>query len=297
MLITNLVRRIIPAVYTSNNTSGELEATFMTSVCRSSNLQALVDTCDLPKQTEPLLAAYRSVISEDHRGTRLADESHHPLNNPPCPEVLDNEYHQLILDMLNKKFGTMSYTSDGDQILSVTRCVQQLAKVSIRGVVYAHAKSLPRDSNVLFRQLGRSTDPRVGMISSIFRLQHPTPDGPMMEATYILVHEYLRLSDPAMQSQYMQFGFAGGFLCHSKRWSGFHVIEPHDIICHFAKTVIQQGDKSVMHVLPLNKVGVSTFVHTCHLIVNQDDGILRSPFRPCNPLVTGTPLISSVIFI
>ncbi|KAF9642264.1 hypothetical protein BDM02DRAFT_3193584 [Thelephora ganbajun] len=49
-----------------NNKSGELKAMFMTSVCRSSNLQALVDTCNLPEQAEPLLTAYRLVVNEDH---------------------------------------------------------------------------------------------------------------------------------------------------------------------------------------------------------------------------------------
>jgi hypothetical protein len=239
----------------SDDNSGELEATFMTSVCRSANLQALVDACNLPKQAEPLLTAYGSVANEDHRGTRLADEVHHPPTQPPRFEVLDNEYYQLLLCMLNKKFGTTGYTSDRGQTFSVTQRVQQLAKVSIRGVVYAHTKSLPRDSHVLFRRLGGSSS-RVGMIRSIFRLQHPTPDGPMMEATYIVVRELLQLSDEAMQSKYTQFGFAGGFLCHSEKWRSFHVIELNDIICHFAKTVIRHDEENIMHVLPLNKVRV-----------------------------------------
>ena len=42
----------------------------MTSVCRSSNLQALLDCQDLPSQIQPLLSAYETVKNEDHRGTR-----------------------------------------------------------------------------------------------------------------------------------------------------------------------------------------------------------------------------------
>lgn len=238
----------------------------MTSVCRSSNLQALVDGCNLPKQAEPLLTAYGSVVNEDHRGTRLADEDHHPPTKPPHSEVLDEEHYQPLLQMLNDKFGATNYTSVGSQIIAVTRCVQQLAKVSIRGVVYAHKKSLPRDSNILFRQVGGSHS-RVGMIWSIFHLRHPTPNGPMVEATYILVREFLKLSDDAMQSQYTQFGFTGGFLCHSEKWSKFCVIELDDVICHFAKTAIHHDSKDLMHVLPLNKVRVSSFVRAHHLIV------------------------------
>lgn len=257
MSITNLVRAIVPKINLCISPStGELEATFMTSVCRSSNLQALIDTCDLPVQADPLLAAYRAVLSEDHRGTRLADEDHHPPTKPPCFETLDNEFYQLLLQALNRKFGTTGYASEGGQALPVTRRVKQLEKVSIRGVVYAREKSLPRDSNVLFRRLGGSSS-RVGRIWSIFRLQHPTPGGPMMETTYIIVREYLPLSDEMMQSQYTRFGFAGGFLCHSARWSGFHVVELTDIICHFAKTTIRHDGGDFMHVLPLNKVRIS----------------------------------------
>ena len=226
----------------------------MTSVCRSSNLQALVDTCNLPEQAKPLLAAYESVVNEDHRGTRLADEDHHPPTKPPRSETLDNESYQLLLQTLNKKFRTTSYTSEGGRMLPVTRSVEQLEKVSIRGVVYAREGSLPRDSNVLFRRLGGSTS-RVGRIQSIFRLQHPTPESPLVEATYALVREYLPFSDEVAQSQYKQFGFAGGFLCHSERWDRLHVIGLTDIICHFAKTV-RNSNGNLMHVLPLNKVRI-----------------------------------------
>jgi hypothetical protein len=157
--------------------------------------------------------------------------------------------------MLNKKFGIVGYTSEGGQAFSVTQHVEQLEKVSIRGVVYARGKSLPRDSNVLFRRSGGSSS-RVGRIWSIFHLQHPTPDGPTMDATYILVREYLPFSDEAMQSQYTQFGFAGGFLCHSEKWKRFYVVELTDIICHFARTMVRHDDGDVMHVLPLNKVRI-----------------------------------------
>jgi hypothetical protein len=239
----------------SHYVSGELEATFTTSVCRSSNLQALVDSCNLPKEADPLLAAYRLVLSEDHRGTRLADENHHPITKPPFFETLDEEFYQLLLQTLNEKFRTTGYTSEGHQMLSVSQRVAQLEKVSIRGVVYACEKSLRRDSNVLFRRSGGSSS-RVGEIQSIFRLQHPTPNSSVMEATYILVREYLPLIDEVMQFRYRQFGFAGGFLCHGDEWNGFHVVGLSDIICHFAKTPVRHEDKGFIHVLPLNKVRI-----------------------------------------
>lgn len=196
---------------------------------------------------------YRSVASEDHRGTRLADEDHHPPTKPPRFGMLDDEPYLLLLHTLNRKFRTTGYSPNG--ALPVTRRVEQLEKISIRGVVYAHEKSLPRDSNVLFRRLG-GTSSRVGRIWLIFRLQYPTPGGETEEETYVLVREYLPISDSMMQSQYTQFGFAGGFLCHSEKWNGFHVIGLTDIICHLAKTPIHCGSEKTMHFLPLNKVRV-----------------------------------------
>jgi hypothetical protein len=221
----------------------------MTSVCRSSNLQALVDSCGLPNPAKPLLSAYNTIVNEDHRGTRLANEDHHPPTKPPRYETLDDESYRLLLQAFNEKFETVRYTSESDPI-RVTRDVDKLEKVSIRGVVYAHERSLPRDSNVLFRRLGGLTS-RVGRIQSIFCLRHPTPDGLMMQATYAIVREYLPFLDEAKQSQYTQFGFAGGFLCHRERWNRSHVVELTGIICHFAKFTLQGG---FMHVLPLNKV-------------------------------------------
>jgi len=225
----------------------------MSSVCRSSNLQALVDRSDVPRAAEPLITAYNSVANEDHRGTRLFDEHHYPPTKPPRQESLNDEVYRLLLRTLDKKFGTSGYTTDGSGTFYVTRQVEQLEKVSIRGVVYACEKSLPRDSNVLFRRLGGSSS-RVGSIKSIFCLVHKTPEGHTLKANFVLVHEYLPVLDETIQSKYTQFGFAGGFLCHSERWSKFHVIDTANIVCHFAKTVISYDDTKLMHVLPLNKV-------------------------------------------
>ena len=235
----------------------------MSSVCRSSNLQALVDRDDLPKEAGSLLTAYNSVASEDHRGTRLADEQHYPPTKPPHQELLGDEIYQLLLRSLNKEFGTLGYTTMNSGVYSVAREVQQLEKVSIRGVVYACERSLPRDSNVIFRRLGGSSS-RAGSIKSIFQLTHRTPGGLARNTIFVLVHEYLPILDVAAQSKYTQFGFAGGFLSHSDRWSSHHVVRLANIACHFAKTAISYGDTKVMHVLPLNKVsrGVACLLHS-----------------------------------
>lgn len=226
------------------------------SVCQSSNLQALLDQGDLPEAAEPLLSVYNAVSNEDHRGTRLADEVHHPPTKPPVSvRILDETYH-LLLRALDQKFQTTWYTTRDVISPVIPRTVLELDKVSIRGVIYANARVLPRDSDIIFRREGGSGS-RVGSIKSIFRLSYLAPTGSALITTFLLIEQYSPVTDQAMQSMYTRFGFAGGFLCHNQRRSGFHVISSENVICHFAKTVLPQTSDDLMHVLPLNKVGVS----------------------------------------
>lgn len=221
----------------------------MTSVCRSSNLQALLDCQDLPEEVQPLRFAFEAVANEDHRGTRLADESHHPRTQPPSSLTLSSEVYRLLLQALDRKFRTTTYTSNR---ALVPREVQELSKLSIQGVVFASVESLPRDSNVLFRGNGGSHS-RVGSIQYIFHFKLQDRESKM---TYLLVRQHSPFTDETLQRVYTQFGFAGGFLCHIDKWTGFRLIEPADVVCHFAKTPLRNRD-GIMHVLPLNKVNVS----------------------------------------
>lgn len=248
------------------------------SVCQSSNLQALLDRGDLPEAAGPLLSAYNTISNEDHRGTRLADEIHHPPTKPPVSVELRDDTYLLLLGALDRRFGTTWYTSGGVGSPIVPRTVLELDKVSIRGVIYASAKVLPRDSDIIFRREGGSST-RVGSIQSIFHLSHPTPAGPAAVNTFLLIEQYDPVTDQAKQSTYTRFGFAGGFLCHNQRRSGHHIIGLENVICHFAKTVLQQDDDGLMHVLPLNKVGSSCLSsgHRNNRTLPTDDGILHPP--------------------
>jgi len=225
------------------------------SVCQSSNLQAFLERGDLPEAAGPLLSAYDAVSNEDHRGTRLADEIHHPPTKPPVSVELQNETYHLLLVALNRRFRTAWYTSRGGGSPVIPRVVLELDKVSIRGVIYASSRVLPRDSDIIFRREGGSGS-RVGSIKSIFRLSHPTPTGSIATTIFLLIEEYSPVTDRAMQSTYTRFGFAGGFLCHNRKRGGLHIISSENVVCHFAKTVLPRADDDLMHVLPLNKVGV-----------------------------------------
>ncbi|KAF9783890.1 hypothetical protein BJ322DRAFT_1007685, partial [Thelephora terrestris] len=232
---------------------GELEATFMSSVCQSSNLQALLERDDLPLESCHLQDAYRTVLNEDHRGTRLADETHHPTTKPPTPFDLSPGVYQLLLQTLNKILNTTLYTGVNGSCLFVPHCVLGLDKLSVRGVIYATDKSLPRDSNVIFRREGGTTL-RAGKITSIFRASYALPNGSATNATYAHLDQYDLAVDQELQKTYTQFGFAGGFICYSARSSKSFVVSTDCIISHFAKTTLKPPNQAFIHVLPLNKV-------------------------------------------
>ena len=242
---------------------GEMETTFVTAICRNANLQAVLDREDITKDAKLLIDAYTKVANEDHRGTRLADETHHPPTRPPKKMELAQPVYQLLVQTLNQRFQTTNYTATWGDPWFVPRSVLELDKVSIRGVIYATAKSLPRDSNVIFRKPG---DPklRVGKITTIFSSSHPgTNCLAVAKANFTVVEEFPLVVDAASQRTYQQFGFAGGFLCQNTPSDAVHLVEVGDVVCHFAKTSM---GGNIFHVLPLNKVRQPTIKWSAILI-------------------------------
>ena len=238
---------------------GELEATFTRAVCRSSNLQGILSDTGLPSEVKPLLDTFHRFANEDHRGTRLADETHHPPTKPPKLVELAQDVRAAITHFLNRKYRTNKYTTDTGR-WSIPQTALSLDKISIRGVIYASGEALRRDSNVIFRRVGGSSD-RPGQIDSILSLQHITPgtDDPTVTSTLLVVQEWGVVEDEDAQRRYRQFGFAGGFLCWN-RITNVHLVEVDNIVSHHARTFFGQQDSDSFHVLPLNKVHTSGFV-------------------------------------
>lgn len=197
--------------------------------------------------------AFTKITNEDHRGTRLADEIHHPPTKPPRNLHLPDAVHQLLVSFLNQQSQTSRYTAAWESPWFVPRVVLELDKLSIRGVVYASAQSLPRDSNVIFRKPGDPT-PRAGKINTIFSSSHLRTDYEEIKVTCLVVEEWLPVTDAASQQTYQQFGFAGGFLCLNRVAEAVSILDVDGVICHFAKTFLEQHGDDVFHVLPLNKV-------------------------------------------
>jgi len=192
----------------------------------------------------PLLDAFLTVSNEDHRGTRLADENHFPPQKPPQNATLEPHIHRLFLALVND----IPSLSRSSLSASVTPNVSELEKISISGVIYAREKSLPRDSNIIFRRPGGLSD-RVGRIKQIFRSEHV-----LSEVTLLVVAQHRLVMDPAAQGTYRRFGFAGGYLCDSREDARQYMIRSTDVICHFARSSLVWGGETLMHALPLNSV-------------------------------------------
>jgi len=214
------------------------------TACRAANLEWIMHSRNLSHHIRPLLDAFLKVSNEDHRGTRLADENHFPPQKPPQNVTLELHIRKLFLDLL-KDIPSLAKHS---LVSSVPPTVLELEKISISGIIYAREKSLPRDSNIIFRRPGGSSD-RVGRIKQIFQSEHVTPG-----VTFLAVTQHRLVADPIAQGVYRRFGFAGGYLCDHKEDGRQYVIRSTDVISHFARTPLVWEGETLMHALPLNSV-------------------------------------------
>src|ERR1700679_4012329 len=130
------------------------------TACRTANLKWMMQEQKIDP-VRPLVEAFSKISNEDHRGTRLADEAHFPPNRPPKMVTLHPSIHNLLLQLIDG-------TPTAGVISPNTSDALELEKVSIAGVIYAKEKSIPRDSNIIFRRPGGLSN-RVGRIKSIFQ--------------------------------------------------------------------------------------------------------------------------------
>lgn len=221
---------------------GDLEATFTMTACRAANIEWMMQSKDISYSAKPLAESFSKISTEDHRGTRLADEMHFPSTRPPRDTELDSGVHDLLLRLVQDTHVPMGLHPISPHVL-------ELDKISISGVIYASEKCLPRDSNIMFRRPGGLSD-RVGCIKLIFQSNNSALSG----MTFLVVSQHKLIADPVAQNTYKRFGFAGGFLCSVQEDNRLHVIRSTDVVCHFAKTTLGSGNEMLMHVLPLNMV-------------------------------------------
>lgn len=216
------------------------------TACRAANLEWMMHSENASDHVRPLLDAFLRVSNEDHRGTRLADENHFPPQKPPRNATLEPYIHKLFLALIDDVPSLVR--SSLLALDTATPNVLELEKLSISGVIYAQEKSLPRDSNIIFRRPGGSSD-RVGRIKKIFQSEHV-----LSGVTLLVVAQHRLATDPIAQGAYGRFGFAGGYLCDPREDGRQYIISSNDVVCHFARTLVVWGTETLMHALPLNSV-------------------------------------------
>lgn len=221
------------------NIVGELEATFTVTACRTANLEWMMQGQNVDS-IRPLVEAFSKVSSEDHRGTRLSDEAHFPPSKPPKTITLQPDIHNLLLQLIDDAAASRVSSSSPPNAL-------ELQKFSISGVIYSSETSLPRDSNIIFRRPGGLSH-RVGRIKSIFQVSYQP------QKTFLVVSQHRFIASTDVRNVYQRFGFAGGFLCDADEDSRRLVIRSEDVVCHFARIVLDPKEEKLMHALPLNAV-------------------------------------------
>ena len=209
------------------------------TACRTANLEWMMQGENIDS-VRPLIEAFAKVSNEDHRGTRLSDEAHFPSSKPPKTMTLHPHIHNLLLQLTND-----APTAHVSSLYPPNAL--ELQKVSISGVIYSSEATLPWDSNIIFRRPGGLSH-RVGRIKSIFQVSYQP------ETTFLVVSQHRFISSTDVRNVYQRFGFAGGFLCNADEDSRLLVIRSKDVVCHFAKIVLNQEEEKLMHALPLNAV-------------------------------------------
>lgn len=256
----------------------------MHSSVREANLQALLlDDSEVRSQVGNLVEVYESIRAEDVRGTRLAhmvDAVH--LTQQELNVVFDGARlceSSLPDYVLNPFIWFLKRKQQGDTAdlnsppgTAIHPGAKSLDKFSLQGVQYSTVKYRARNSHILFGRHQSDTSkapsqPEPGQIMYIFlhsgvstpRTAHPKHN-PYHPNLYLCVRPHLSLQPEhsSMDRMYRRFGFAGGFLCR-REFAPPIVIEPSSIISHVAVTPLLIKEHQVLHILPMDRVGLSSY--------------------------------------
>ncbi|KAI0039183.1 hypothetical protein FA95DRAFT_1504529, partial [Auriscalpium vulgare] len=251
----------------TNGKFGELELTFMKHTSRSANLRPLLDDPHIKKKLSKLVDEYDALRQEDRRGTRIQDTINiHSSDGVPrldrCQDeqCLSDAQYEALAKKLSEDCPGM-YVRDGAKTqagqISLTRTVTTASRIFLAGVTYKIHEVAPKDSNVIFRLSDTTTT--AGRITSLFTHERMEPGGRFRKETFLAVEALSDLQeDQVSQDPYRQFhaDFGLGRLYQNDYQPHCYVVKPSQIVCHFAKTVLNDlsmpGD--FVHALPLNRV-------------------------------------------
>ncbi|KAI0311337.1 hypothetical protein OF83DRAFT_1068993 [Amylostereum chailletii] len=266
----NFYERIIQKLQDTNfnNKFGELEATMLKKFCQVSNLRSLLlDDAAISSQAPELVEKFKAYCDEDLRGTRLAFMAHARRSGPDIAYhhtslsqvTLSHSTHMCLATCIAKNHGVWT-------IPALLPHAQSLKYMSLRGVKYATCDHLPRDSDIIFREMdnkGKLGSHHAGQIYEILihRYTVPISASPNAklkehESVFFTVKPYkpLDLSEQSLDSHYRRYGFLGGWLCSSTQIDPL-VIDSTALVSHMGKTPVEVDSRADMiHILSLDKV-------------------------------------------
>ncbi|OBZ66279.1 hypothetical protein A0H81_13832 [Grifola frondosa] len=234
----------------TNKNFGELEMTYMRSSCRAANLRPLLRHPTVREALDGAISIHQELSNEVNHGTRLDDilrasgmvdkESKDDVGTGKKELSLDDSTFNALLQRVNSEMGTSIYIDE--------RC-----KVKASGVQYKAQDMAPQDSNIIFC-LPTFDANSAGRIKLIFLHTRPTSDGSRVAEIFIAVQRLVELSEnDAALDNFRTFKHAGGRLCYGRYHEDIRIIRPTDIICHFAKTPMDdlKFSEKVVHTLTL----------------------------------------------
>ncbi|TFK60989.1 hypothetical protein BDN72DRAFT_778743 [Pluteus cervinus] len=238
---------------------GQMESTFMRTSGQRSNLLALLaDDLTVRDTVVELVSALDQATKEDARGSRLAsmldpNSPSYPLDTSLALTLSAQDRRSLhnLISQLDPSFSPH---------LQHPREAIDLDEVSLHGVCYA-AMQTPRyrNSAIIFKPTGSSSEPRAGVIHRIFRYSHLCPGNLKVDGCYLAVREYLPVTTTKdCPDPYPAFGFAAGYLCE-KEPQNDHIISLSQVESHCTVTTFEDIKewKYFVHILPVHRVCIS----------------------------------------
>ena len=206
------------------------------------------------------MEAMGSLEQQDLRGFRranlldptLPDVETNPLQIKSTTITLEDTHYQLICALI---------IPSNSQLLTLPRKAISLPEISMGGVCYSPVNSAkPYDSNILFR-CPKSGNTRTGSISLILQYTYNGgQDNVTITSHFLIINERTQAAENVReQDPFRRFGFAGGFLC-SSTFSTVHAIPLSNLISHCSITAMMDEFSGLIHVLPLDRVGLVIYL-------------------------------------
>lgn len=260
-----------------------MEHTFTVTAVRRANLLPLIEDPVIREKIAELHGEIHDVLNEDHHGTRIHNVlSLETLQTAPdtgtCPAIeLSDAVYLSLLDHLNSSVPVgrlyvhhqVRTKSPGE--ITLWQTAKRVNSAVHGGVRYQGYRRSPGASNILVQRISGNNETQPAQIEQVFSHARKSVEGKMLEEIFLEIR-YVRPLPESEQRRdpYRHFNGVGGSLWMNQYQSTTCVIQPEQIICHIAKTVMNINgiQQPCFHILPLNRV--SNNLGPCRSICKAD---------------------------